>query len=60
MCQLNPLKTIIVLSHATNTYDKKKLLEKKDNMIRITRLKLRKLVKNKKSYNFYKLLSNKD
>ena len=59
MCQLNPLKTIIVLSHATNTYDKKKLLEKKDKMIRITRLKLRKLVKNKKSYDFYKLLSEK-
>ena len=60
MCQLNPLNTIIVLSHTTNTYDKKKLLEKKDNMIRKTRLKLRKLVKNKKSYDFYKLLSKKD
>lgn len=56
ICQLNPLKTIIVLSHATNTYDKKILLEKKDKMIRITRLKLRKLVKNKESYNFYKSL----
>ena len=56
ICQLNPLKTIIVLSHMTNTYDKKILLEKKNKMIRITRLKLRKLVKNKESYNFYKSL----
>lgn len=59
MCQLNPLKTIIVLSHTTNTYDKKKLLEKKDNMIRKTRIKLNRLVKNKESYNFYKSLSEK-
>lgn len=59
MCQLNPLKTIIVLSHTTNTYDKKKLLDKNDKMIRKTHIKLNKLVKNKESYNFYKSLSEK-
>jgi len=54
MYQLNPLKTIIVLSHDNNTFDKKKLLNNENKMMKKTKLKLKKLVKNKDSYNFYK------
>jgi glycosyltransferase involved in cell wall biosynthesis len=58
MYQLNPLKTIIVLSHNTNTFDKKKLLKNKSPNLKETKLKLKKLVKNKKSLQFYKFIHN--
>jgi len=49
MAQLDPDKTIICISHSTNTFDKKKLLSQPNNTIM---RKLSKLIKDKKYLDF--------
>ena len=55
MIQLNPLKTILVISHDNNTFDKKQMIgcEKRFNM-RKTNFKLKKIIRNSKIRTFYK------
>ena len=54
LVQCNSEKTILVLSHAHNTYDKKKLLENPNpNFVRETGLKLKYIIKNKEIRDFY-------
>jgi len=59
--QLNPLKTIVVFCHDTNTYDKNKFLEMKDYpALKPSGIKLKKLIKDKKILEFIKNYTNKD
>ena len=55
LIQLNPLKTILVISHNNNTFDKKQMIghEKRFNM-RKTNYKLKKIIRNKNLRDFYK------
>jgi glycosyltransferase involved in cell wall biosynthesis len=54
--QLNPEKTILVLSHDTNTFDKKQFIDGnlQNPLVKETQLKLKSFVKNKKILEFYK------
>lgn len=55
MIQLNPLKTIVVLCHDCNTFDKNQFLEMKNyTYIKKSNIKLKKLIKNKQICNFFK------
>jgi FkbM family methyltransferase len=56
MAQLDPDKTIICISHSTNTFDKKKLLSQPNNTIM---RKLTKLIKDKKYLDFVNNLNLK-
>ena len=54
MIQLNPFKTMLVMSHSENTFDKKKMREDDKNpFIKLTELKLKSFIDNKKSRDFY-------
>tara|TARA_B110000037_G_scaffold219491_1_gene284783 strand:+ start:1885 stop:2844 length:960 start_codon:yes stop_codon:yes gene_type:complete len=55
MIQLDPIKTILVISHNNNTFDKKQMIgnERRFNM-RETNFKLKKIIRNKKLRDFYK------
>lgn len=54
MIQLNPFKTMLVMSHSENTFDKKKMREDDKNpFIKLTELQLKMFVDNKKSRDFY-------
>lgn len=56
MSQLDPDKTIVCMSHSSNTFDKKKLLSQPNNTIM---RKLTKLIKNKKYLEFINILDSK-
>ena len=52
--QLDPIKTILVFCHNDNTFDKKKLVKNSDpDIVKKTKLKLKKFIKNKKLLNLY-------
>ena len=52
MVQLDPLNSILVISHDSNTVDKRKML----NTAKETSLRIKNIIKDKKLINFYKLL----
>jgi len=54
MVQLDPHKTILVVSHVHNTFDKKKLLDKPNNFIRETTLKMSDFITEPLLYAFFK------
>jgi glycosyltransferase involved in cell wall biosynthesis len=56
MAQLDPDKTIICISHSSNTFDKKKLLSQQNNTIM---RKLNKMIKDKKYLDFLSTLELK-
>ena len=54
MIQLDPLKTILVISHNKNTFDKKQILGQEQKFrMKKTKLKIKNIIKNKKIRNFY-------
>ena len=53
LVQLDPINTILVMSHDSNTVDKRKML----NTAKETSMKLKNFIKDKKLLNFYKLLA---
>jgi glycosyltransferase involved in cell wall biosynthesis len=53
MVQLDPLKTILVMSHSENTFDKKDIRDRENHFIKHTKLKLKDFVKDKKLRDFY-------
>ena len=53
MIQLNPQKTMLVMSHSENTFDKKKMREQENNLIKKTSMKIREFIKDKKLREFY-------
>lgn len=52
IAQLNPFKTVLCISHDTNTVDKRKLV----NVAKATALKLKKIVRDKRLIEFYSSL----
>lgn len=53
MIQLDPLKTILVMSHSENTFDKKDIRKMESKFIKSTKLKMKDIVKDKKLRDFY-------
>ena len=54
MIQLNPYKTMLVMSHTENTFDKKKMRDNEKNpFIKMTNLKLKDFINNIKLREFY-------
>ena len=53
MIQLDPLKTILVMCHSDNTFDKNNLREQKGGPLKLTSLKLKNFVDSKKLRDFY-------
>jgi glycosyltransferase involved in cell wall biosynthesis len=63
--QLDPLKTILVLSHEQNTFDKRKLIDTTNKMCNESSLKVKNFIKNPELHKFYtedigELLENYD
>ena len=56
MVQLDPMKTILVVSHPHNTFDKKKLL-KPSSMVRGTKLRLNDFIQDETCLAFFKQVS---
>lgn len=53
MIQLNPFKTMLVMSHSENTFDKKKMRDGTNPLVKITSLKLKDFIKDKTLRDFY-------
>ena len=53
MIQLNPYKTMLVISHSENTFDKKKMREKEDQFCKKTTLKITDFIKESYMKEFY-------
>lgn len=53
MIQLDPLKTILVISHNSNTFDKKKFRDKPTSNYKKTQIKLKNFIKDKDIREFY-------
>jgi glycosyltransferase involved in cell wall biosynthesis len=53
MIQLDPMKTILVMCHSDNTFDKYNLREKKNPLLKETTFKLRDIVSDKSLREFY-------
>jgi glycosyltransferase involved in cell wall biosynthesis len=53
MIQLDPMKTILVMCHADNTFDKNNLREKKNPMLKDTTMKLRDIIQDKSLREFF-------
>jgi len=51
--QFDPLKTILVVSHEQNTFDKKKLLSKNNNFVKESSLTVKNFIKDKELEVFY-------
>jgi glycosyltransferase involved in cell wall biosynthesis len=51
--QMKPEDTMLVICHAYNTFDKRKLIEQKNPMLRKVSIKMRQLVKDKELRDFY-------
>ena len=54
MVQLDPFKTMLVLSHSQNTFDKTKLREQESPVLKKTEVKINKFIKQVNLRNFYK------
>lgn len=54
MIQLEPYKTMLVISHSENTFDKKKLRENENQFVRKTDSKMKDFIKDSKLRDFYK------
>jgi glycosyltransferase involved in cell wall biosynthesis len=54
MIQLEPYKTMLVISHSENTFDKKKLRENENQFVRKTDSKIKDFIKDSKLRDFYK------
>ena len=53
MVQLNAFKTMLVMSHTENTFDKKRMRDGSNSMVKETSLRLRDFIKDKKLRDFY-------
>ena len=53
MVQLDPAKVMLVMSHTENTFDKKKLREQESPVFRLTAMKIKDFIKDKKLRDFY-------
>jgi len=53
MYQLSPFKTMLVMSHSENTFDKKKMRDGTNPMVKETSMKLRDFIKDKGLREFY-------
>jgi glycosyltransferase involved in cell wall biosynthesis len=53
MIQLDPFKTMLVMSHSENTFDKKKMREIENPFIKITSFKLKDFISDKNARDFY-------
>lgn len=53
MVQLNAFKTMLVMSHTENTFDKKKMRDGSNPMVKETSLKLKDFIKDKRMREFY-------
>jgi glycosyltransferase involved in cell wall biosynthesis len=53
MIALDPMKTILVMSHSSNTYDKVQLRNNKDPFLKESTMKLRDVIKDKKLREFF-------
>jgi len=53
MVQLDPFKTMLVMSHSENTFDKKKMREGDNPFVKLTSLKLKDIIKDKVMREFY-------
>ena len=53
MIQLDPMKTMLVISHSENTYDKKKLRTQENPMFKLTAFKISNFIRNKQLRDFY-------
>ena len=58
MVQLDPLKTILVVSHIHNTFDKKKLLLNPSKVVRETTLQMSDFIKEDNTLHFFKEINN--
>jgi len=53
MIQLNPFKTMLVMSHSENTFDKKQMREQENPFIKKTNMKIKDYIKDNKLREFY-------
>lgn len=51
--QLDPIKTILVISHRQNTFDKKNLIDEKNQFCNVSTLKPSVFIKTKEPFDFY-------
>lgn len=56
--QFDPFKTILVVSHEQNTFDKKKLLVKENKAVSETHVKVKQFIRNSELQEFYKTRIN--
>ena len=54
MIQLDPYKTMLVMSHSDNTFDKKNMREQDNQFIKKTAMKIKDFIKNSTLRDFYK------
>jgi hypothetical protein len=53
MIQLDPYKTMLVMSHTQNTFDKKKMRETENMFVKKTNMKIKDFIKEKNLREFY-------
>jgi hypothetical protein len=53
MIQLNPYKVMLVISHSENTFDKKKMREVENPVVKKTNMKIKDFIKEKYLRDFY-------
>jgi glycosyltransferase involved in cell wall biosynthesis len=53
MIQLDPFKTMLVISHTSNTFDKKELRDKPNPMMKLTAFTMRRFIKESELRTFY-------
>ena len=52
--QFDPFKTILVVSHEQNTFDKKRLINKQNKLCKESNIKVKQFIENKELHEFYK------
>lgn len=57
--QFDPFKTILVVSHEQNTFDKRKLLSSQNNFVKESTVSVKQFIKNKELKTFYESKINK-
>tara|TARA_Y100000389_G_scaffold140468_1_gene138320 strand:+ start:11038 stop:12135 length:1098 start_codon:yes stop_codon:yes gene_type:complete len=57
--QFDPFKTILVVSHEQNTFDKKKLLENKNKFVNESSVSVKQMIQDKELIEFYQTKINK-
>jgi hypothetical protein len=55
MIQLDPYKTMLVMSHTQNTFDKKKMRETENMFVKKTSMKVKDFIKEKNLREFYSI-----